>query len=314
MRIVVIGSDGQLGSDLMRVLEGKHAIGLSHQNIEITDFLGSQKMLEEYSPDIIINTAAYNKVDDAEDEPELAFQVNAFGPRNLALIARELGATLVHISTDYVFNGAKTNPYFEWDLANPLSVYGASKLAGENLVKIALREHPYFIIRTSGLYGQAGSKAKRGNFVETILRLAEKRDKIFEVVNDQILTPTYTLDLAEKIVELIMADKTNKKNFYNTYQGICHITNNGSCSWYEFAKKIFELAGLEMRVVPISSKQFGAKAKRPGYSVLNNVYLRILDLKSMRPWQEALRAYLEETGRIKRGKTTPPLRPRSEAS
>lgn len=279
MRIVVIGARGQLGSDLMMVLEG--AVALSHQEIEIRDLARSLKTVKTYSPDIIINTAAYNVVDKAEDEPELAFDVNLFGTRNLASIARELGARLVHLSTDYVFDGGKDSPYSELDSPNPLNAYGLSKLAGEYFVRTILSN--YIIIRTSGLYGRAGSMAKAGNFVETMLRLAGKQDEI-RVVNDQILSPTHTMDLARKIAELIECQAS----------GIFHITNSGYCSWYEFAKRIFTLMDLKVRVIPISSLEFGARAARPKYSVLGNFNLERVGLKRLRSWEEALLDYLNE--------------------
>lgn len=281
MRIVVVGARGQLGTDLMRVLEGEDVIPLSHQEIEVADFDSSLKVLKEYSPDVIINTAAYNRVDEAEDEPELAFEVNAFGPRNLALISKEVKTTLVHISTDYVFDGTKTSPYTESDPPNPLSAYGLSKLTGEYFVRSILSN--YFIVRTSGLYGRAGSRAKGGNFVETMLRLARNHDEV-RVVNDHVLTPTYSLDLARKIEELIQTE----------LYGLYHITNSGSCSWYEFTKRIFELMNLKTKVVPISSPEFRARAVRPSYSVLENSRLKEIGLASLRSWQEALADYLKE--------------------
>jgi len=281
VRIAVIGAKGQLGTELIKLMERDEVISLSHQEIEIADFFSSLRVLQQCLPDIIINTAAYNRVDDAENEPEVAFRINAFGSRNLSLISKELGATLVHISTDYVFDGRKSLPYAELDPPHPLNLYGFSKLVGEYFVRTILKN--YFIIRTSGLYGQAGSRSKGGNFVETMLRLAEDQNAV-RVVNDQILSPTYAFDLAAKIYQLIQTE----------HYGLFHITNSGSCSWCEFAKKIFELTNLKMEVVPISSVEFGAKAVRPPYSVLENFNLKRIDLEGLRSWPEALSAYLEE--------------------
>jgi len=190
---------------------------------------------------------------------------------------------LVHISTNYVFDGQKREPYTEDDPPNPLSVYGASKLTGEYFARNICPKH--FVIRTSGLYGVAGSRAKGGNFVETMIRLAKERKPI-RVVTDQVLTPTYTRDLAEKIKELLQTEA----------YGLYHITNSGQCSWYEFAAKIFELLGGKPDFGPTTSAEFGAKAKRPAYSVLAHERLKQLGLDDLRLWPEALEAYLEEKG------------------
>jgi dTDP-4-dehydrorhamnose reductase len=247
-----------------------------------------KQAFSKYKPGIIINTAAYVRVDDCEDEKDKAFSVNALGARNVAVVAQELGARLVHLSTDYVFGGEaelRTTPYTEFDTPVPLSIYGKSKLAGENLVRHFCLRH--FIVRTSGLFGVAGSMGKGGNFIETMLRLSKERDEL-RVVNDQIFSPTYTMDLARKIVQLMITD----------YYGIFHITNRGACSWYEFTTEILKLADITTPVVPITSDQYLQKARRPRYSVLDNSHLRLLGMDDMRPWQEALKDYLVARGHI----------------
>lgn len=286
MRVLITGSNGQLGTDLCRTLKDVELIPLTHQDIEIGDMSSVRRAVSLHKPDIIINTAAFVRVDDCEDEKDKAFLVNALGARNVAVVAEELGAKLVHISTDYVFGGEsepRAVPYTEFDAPVPLNVYGKSKLAGESFVQHLCRRH--FIIRTSGLFGVAGASGKGGNFVETILKLARERNEL-RVVNDQVFSPTYTKDLATKIAQLI----------HTEYYGIFHITNRGSCSWYEFALEILRLAGMKTPVVPITSDQFPQKAKRPHYSVLDNYHLRLLGMDGMKTWQEALKDYLIAKG------------------
>ena len=286
MKVLVTGASGQLGTDVCKVLTDSQLIRLTHKDIEIGDMDSVKQAFNKYKPDIIVNTAAYVRVDDCEDEKEKAFQVNALGARNVAVVAQELGARLVHISTDYVFGGEvgpRTTPYTEFDTPIPLSIYGKSKLAGENLVRHFCLRH--FIVRASGLFGVAGSSGKGGNFIETMLRLTRERDEL-KVVNDQVFSPTYTRDLAQKIAQLITTE----------YYGIFHITNKGACSWYEFTAEILELACIKTTVVPITSDQYPQKARRPRYSVLDNYHLRLLNMDDMRPWQEALKDYLAARG------------------
>jgi len=288
MKILVTGAGGQLGTDLCEVLRDSDLIPLTHNDIEISNMDSVKQAFNKYKPDIIINTAAYVRVDDCEDEKEKAFQVNSLGARNVAVAAQELGARLVHISSDYVFGGEaelRTTPYTEFETPIPLSIYGKSKLAGENLVRHFCLRH--FVVRASALFGVAGSSGKGGNFIETMLRLAGERDEL-KVVKDQVFSPTYTRDLAQKIAQLIETE----------YYGIFHITNKGVCSWYEFAAEIIKLAGIKTLVVPITSDQYLQKARRPRYSVLDNYHLRLLGLDDMRPWQEALRDYLAARGHI----------------
>ena len=281
MRVLVIGASGQLGTDLVKVMDDWDLVPMTHADLDICDFVYARKVLEEKKPNIVINTAAFNQVDDCEEEVSKAFWVNAFAVRNLAQICADLDCMLVHVSTNYVFDGYKKEPYKEDDLPNPLSVYGTSKLVGEYFVRNICPRH--FVIRTSGLYGVAGSRAKGGNFVETMIRLAEGGRPI-RVVNDQVLTPTYTRDLAEKIEELIQTE----------VYGLYHITNSGECSWYEFAAKIFELLDLNPDLGPTTTAEYGAQARRPAYAVLARNKLKELELNDLRPWQEALEAYLKE--------------------
>lgn len=289
MKILVTGAKGQLGTDLCQALRRFDAVPLAHSDIEIADMGSVRQAFTKYRPDVIINTAAYVRVDDCETNPGRAFQVNAIGARNVAVAAHKLGAKLLHISTDYVFGGEgnhRTTAYTEFDSPVPLNLYGRSKLAGENLIRHLCPQH--FIVRTSGLFGVAGSSGKGGNFVETMLRLASKQEEL-RVVNDQVFSPTYTKDLALKIAQLIDTE----------YYGIFHITNRGACSWHEFTREILRQAGLEVRLVSIASDEYPTLAKRPCFSVLDNYQLRLLAMDDMRPWQEALADYMREKGHLK---------------
>jgi dTDP-4-dehydrorhamnose reductase len=242
--------------------------------------------LTQLRPDVVINCAAYNFVDKAETEPDAAFAVNAWGPRSLAMVCRDLDCTLVHFSTDYVFglDEARHTPYTEADAPGPLGVYGLSKLAGEYLVRSICPKH--YVIRTCGLYGVWGSGGKGGNFVETMLRVAGQ-GKPLKVVGDQVLTPSYTVDVANAAAALIGTGR----------YGLYHLTNAGECAWFEFARTIFELAGVKADLSTTTTKEFGAPARRPGYSVLATEKYRGLGLPGIRAWREALGSYLEERRR-----------------
>lgn len=282
MRILIIGATGQLGSDLAKILaDDCDLVPLSHADLDVCDFVYTRNVLTDAEPDIVINTAAFHRVDDCEEQPEKAFWVNAYAVRKLAQVCAEIDCVLVHLSTDYVFAGEKREPYAEDDVPNPLNVYGVSKLAGEYFVRHICPKH--FVIRTSGLYGVAGASGKGGNFVETMIRLA-REGKPIRVVDDQVLTPTYTQELAHKLKELLQTEA----------YGLYHMTNGGQCSWYEFAGKIFELLDMEPDFAPTTSAEFGAKARRPAYSVLAHHRLRQLGLDDLRPWPEALKAYFDE--------------------
>ena len=283
MKVVLIGAKGQLGSDLTLILKtnGYEVVSLTHANVEVTDMGSIRSTLIPAQPDVVINTAAYHKVEEAEGNPAQAFAVNTIGPRNLALVCRDMELPLVHFSTDYVFSGLKGSPYVESDPVDPANIYGVSKAAGEMVLRYLWPRH--FIVRTSGLYGKVGSSGKGGNFVELMLQLA-REGKSIKVVNDQILTPTSTHALALQIAALIKTDA------YGTY----HATCQGECTWYDFAVEIFRRAGLNSQLSPQTTTQSGVQVKRPPYSVLENANLKCIDIDLMPSWQDALQSYLTE--------------------
>jgi dTDP-4-dehydrorhamnose reductase len=280
MKVMVIGAAGQLGSDLCRVLnaQGILVIPLVHSQLDVTDAERVEKAIASARPDVVINTAAFHKVDLCESEPARSFAVNAIGPWNLARACQRSDAVLVHFSTDYVFGGEQRRPYSEDDLPGPISVYGVSKLAGECMIPFNCRR--YFTIRTCGLYGIVGSAGKGGNFVETMLKKAAEGVPI-RVVNDQRLTPTFTGDLAEVVAKLI----------HTKAHGLYHVTNEGECSWFEFAQKIFDLAGVTADLKPITTPEFYTPVQRPAYSVLSKAKLAGLGL-CIPHWQDGLKRYL----------------------
>ena len=285
MKITLLGANGQLGHDLQPVLNAHELRSLTRNEIDVTDFNRTRKLLFELHPDLILNTTAYHRVDDCESKPELAYQANVLAVLNLVRIANDLGAVLVHISTDYVFDGCAREPYTEDAVPFPLSVYANSKLSGEFLVRALCQK--YFLIRTCGLYGSAGSQGKGGNFVETMIAKA-KRGESIRVVSDQVVTPTYTVDLARQIAKVVPLSD----------YGLYHMTNEGSCSWYEFAGAIFELSGIQADLSPTTSDIYKAPATRPRYSVLENARLKRLGLNQMRHWREALASYLKEKNHL----------------
>jgi len=284
MKVALIGVEGQLGTDVNSYFkrEGVEVTGLiGLKDIDVCDYKSSDSILKRINPDIVINTAAFHDVDRCEDEALSAFKVNVLGVKNLSLICSDLNIPLMHFSSDYVFDGKKNEPYIETDCPAPLSMYGISKLAGEQVIQNILEK--YYIARLCGLYGRAGAIGKGStNFVEMIIKLGVEKKEI-KVVDDQIVTPTSTVDVAEKLLEIIHTGK----------YGIYHLTNSGSCSWYEFACEISRLAKLDVKIIPISSEQFGAKAKRPYYSVLDNYNLRKIGLEDLPHWKESLRYYIE---------------------
>ncbi|GGF92224.1 dTDP-4-dehydrorhamnose reductase [Paenibacillus abyssi] len=277
-KILVTGAGGQLGRELVlwKSESDMEIIGCGREDLDITDLEDCRRALLLNKPDAVIHCAAYTTVDQAESEPDEAFRVNAAGTRNIAVAAREVGAKLCYISTDYVFDGAASIPYNEYDATNPQTVYGKSKLAGEQLVQ-TLHDR-YFIVRTSWLYGRYGN-----NFVKTMLKLAQERDHL-KVVQDQVGSPTFTYDLAQFIIELIHTDKF----------GLYHASNTGVCSWYEFAKEIFEASGQSVQVEPCSTADFPRPAPRPAYSVMDHCGIRSNDLSPLRHWREALVCYLKD--------------------
>lgn len=283
MRIALIGAAGQLGTDLHRQLSGE-VIPLTHAEVEVTDPESIQTMLDRVQPDMVVNTSAYNLVDRAETEVAAAMAVNAWGPRNLALACSQRELTLAHLSTDYVFGleNDVCSPLRETDLPGPQGVYAASKLMGEYFVRSLCPRH--FVIRTCGLYGQAATKAK-GNFVLTMLRLAKEKPQL-KVVADQRCVPSYTHDVAEAIAALVKTEA----------YGLYHATNSGESSWFEVATEAVRLAGLTTPVLPITTHEFGAPAPRPAYSVLDCSKITGITGLPLRPWKQALIAYLREIG------------------
>ncbi len=287
MKIAVIGAAGQLGMDIGRAFEenGDQVHRLGHGDIEIASRESVHDTLSEIAPDVIVNTAAFHQVEQCEDDPAKAFAVNAGGARNLATSASDLNALVIHLSTDYVFDGDKGTPYVERDLPQPLNVYGNSKLAGEYFVRSTSPRH--FVVRTSALYGISPCRAKGGlNFVELMRKLARDESEI-KVVDGELITPTATAELAKQIVKLSRWDE----------YGLYHATAEGSCSWYEFAKEIFHLTGTEARLKVASATDFSSKVRRPKYSVLENAGLKYAGINVFRSWQDGLKEYLATTNR-----------------
>lgn len=277
--MAVVGSNGQLGQDLMRVF-GEAARGVTHQDLDVTDELAVFQAIQGLRPDWIINTAAFHKVDDCEANATLAFNVNALGAFNVARAATSVGAGIVFLSTDYVFGSEeeRNKPYTEADCPGPLNVYGISKHAGECLVVLANPRH--CIVRSAGLYGTATSR-KGWTFPEIVLQKAKSGEQL-RVVNDQVLSPTFTLDLARGIRELIHLD----------VRGVVHMTNAGQCSWFELARMTLFLAGVESDIEAIDSGQMPRRARRPQYSALRSIRLEGLGIEPLREWKHALQDYL----------------------
>ena len=282
MRVAVIGAKGQLGQDIVKTVPKDVILEtFTHQDFDITnkkdvmDYLGSENKF-----DVIINTAAFHKTDQCEEEPEKAFLVNTIGVKNLVDICKKNDSILIHISTDYVFDGNKLEskkPYTEEETPNPINVYGLSKYAGELIIKNYLEK--YYIVRVASLYGKAGASGKGGNFVYTIIKKAKNGEPL-KVIDDIFMSPAYTLDAAKKIWEIILEKKP---------YGIYHITNSGYCSWYEFAVKILEYSGLRNKVdiKPVKHTEFRTKARRPLWSPLKSV--KGIEL---RRWDEALKDFI----------------------
>ncbi len=284
MKIAVIGANGQLGNDLVAAFSenGDEVFGLAHADIEISDLSSVSHTLESIRPQVIVNTAAMHHVENCEREPERAFAVNALGPRNLALAARGLDAVLLHVSTDYVFDGSKGSPYVEEDNPMPLNAYGITKVAGEHFVRATTEKQ--FVVRTSGLYGKSPCRAKGGlNFIELMLKLAKERGEV-RVVDSEVVSPTSTAELAQQIVRLSQSD----------CYGLYHATAEGSCSWYEFAREIFDLTGTKVQLHAAGPNEFPAKVARPKYSVLENHALKRQSLNIFKSWQEGLQKYLAQ--------------------
>lgn len=277
MRILVTGVKGQLGYDVVNELEkrGHTAIGVDVEEMDITDGSAVEKEMKADDLDAVIHCAAYTAVDAAEDNREICMRVNADGTRNIARICKQLGLKMVYISTDYVFDGKGERPWEPDDARSPLNVYGESKYQGELAVEEYLDK--YFIVRIAWVFGVNGK-----NFIKTMLKLAENRKEI-NVVNDQTGSPTYTYDLAVLLVDMVETEK------YGRY----HATNEGLCTWYEFAQEIFKQAGVDVKLNPVTSEEFSAKAKRPYNSRMDKSKLTENGFALLPPWQDALKRYLE---------------------
>lgn len=275
MKALVAGAGGQLGRELVSALGDQVAWAGDRAELDVTDGDAVAAVLERVRPDVIFNATAYNRVDQAETEPDVALAVNALAPRRLALVARETSALMVHFSTDYVFDGESTHPYREDDCPRPLGVYGVSKRTGEQLVAGAGGEH--LIIRTSGVLGRGGSQQKGGSFAGRILARA-RQGKPLRVVADQTFAPTCAADLAAATLALVRTGA----------RGLVHITNSGSCTWHELAEATLALAGIDVPVEAIESAQLALPARRPAYSVLDTRRSVELGLEPLRSWREAL--------------------------
>ena len=279
MKVLITGAKGQLGCDLIKALDFPSCTlyPFSREELDITNDSQVRALVRETKPDIIINAAAYTKVDLCEENRDLAFKVNSLGVYNLVKVCKEFHIDLVHFSTDYVFDGTKSSPYKETDTIQPLNAYGISKVAGEYIIQAHLEN--YFIIRTSGLFG--GSPTQHSNFVTRMIGLSQKNMEL-RIVNDQILSPTYGPSLASSLTPLIESKK------YGTY----HITNQGSCTWYDFACEIFKILNNKITIIPISSTERVAPAKRPKYSVLSNEKAKKMGILPPPHWKDALKIYL----------------------
>jgi dTDP-4-dehydrorhamnose reductase len=284
MKVCVIGGNGQLGSDVVQAFQnaGDEVRSLCHTDIELANLDSVSDCLKGASPQVVVNTAAMHHVEQCEQQPEKAFAVNAIGSRNLALVTRDLGAALIHISTDYVFDGEKAAPYVEDDAPVPLNVYGNSKLAGEQFVRTINPKH--FVLRVSAIYGNQPCRAKGGrNFVELMLKLGRERGMV-RVVDSEFVSPTPTVQIAAQVREMSQCEA----------YGLYHGTSEGSCSWYEFAREIFCVADVAVDVQIAGPNEFPAKVPRPKYSVLENRNLKRIGLNRFTPWQSGLREYLKE--------------------
>lgn len=281
MRVMVIGAAGQVGTDLVELLahSGEEVTALTRSQLDVTQSSELREALVRNRPDFVINCSVYHPVDECESHPDSSFAVNAIAVRNLGLAANELGSAVVHFSSDYVFDGELGRPYGEEDSPNPINVFGISKFAGEQLLRLVCPRH--LIIRTSGLYGLTGSRVKRGNFVETMLRLGA-RDGRVRVVNDLYIAQTYTHNVAKQTLALIRSER------YGTY----HASDHGRYSWCEFAQKIFQYTGMKVEVVPVSHTEMPSAARRPRFSVLENRRLKALGLDQMQPIEVGLQEYL----------------------
>lgn len=277
MRVLVTGVKGQLGYDVVKELEkrGHQPIGVDREEMDLMNNEAIRNFIMQVKPEAIIHCAAYTAVDKAEEEVEVCYQINAEAVKVIAECAKELEIKLIYISTDYVFDGTKEGEYVETDTPNPINVYGASKLKGEQYVQSLLTD--YYIVRISWVFGVNGN-----NFIKTMRRLGTERDEL-NIIHDQVGSPTYTADLAPLLVEMIETDK----------YGIYHATNEGTCTWYEFANEIFKQSGIDVKTNPITTNQYPTAAKRPMNSRMSKAKLVESDFKLLPTWEKALQEYLK---------------------
>ncbi|MFN2489112.1 MAG: dTDP-4-dehydrorhamnose reductase [Actinomycetota bacterium] len=288
MRVAVLGASGQLGSDLVRAFGdrgGYDLVPLGHGDVEVTRADQVRDVLRDAAADVVVNCAAYHRVDECESQVDKTFQINSVGSVNVARACDERGALCVFISSDYVFDGAKGAPYVEEDVTSPLNVYGASKLAGEHLLRQGCSR--WLVVRVASLFGVAGASGKGGNFVEAILAKGAAGGPV-QVVNDISMSPTYTWDAARGL-ELLVREEA---------EGLFHLTNGGSTTWHGFASKILEQVGSNVAPEPIESEAQGAKARRPKNSSLGSERASDTVAGIMRDWDDALKHYLVEKGHI----------------
>lgn len=280
MRVLLLGANGQLGSDIVRLWHDPEIelVSATRADADVTDAEAIAALIDRERPQAIVNTTAFHNLPIAEQDPELCFRVNVLGGRNVAKAAAEAGAAVVQISTDYVFDGTKRTPYLEDDARRGVNIYGAAKIATEDVVRQVNSEA--LIVRVSGLYGLAGSAGKGGNFVETMRRLAGEGNPV-RVVSDQVTAPTNTSEIAEALLPLVR----------DGWRGIVHLAAAEGCSWYDFAKAIFELANLSPELQPVTTAEFAAPLQRPMYSVLGSTRA-----PRLRHWRDGLERYLREKG------------------
>ncbi|MBL0059210.1 MAG: dTDP-4-dehydrorhamnose reductase [Elusimicrobia bacterium] len=282
MRVLLLGAQGQLGAELVHTNPGHTLLLHTRLDADLTDAAALERFVRGAAPEIVLNTAAFNRTELCEKDPVPAFAVNTLAPRALASLCAGLGARLVHFSTDFVFDGKKGAPYVETDPPNPMTVYALSKYGGERFVLAASETN--MVCRTAGLYGVTGSRSKGGNFVQTVLSRARNGETL-RVVDDIVMSPTYARDLAEKVWELL-----DRKVPGGTY----HLTNGGGCTWFQFAQAVLETAGLSAPLAPISSAQWSGSMRRSPDTRLVSERLLALGIRPLRPWREALAAYFAQ--------------------
>ncbi len=286
MRVAIVGANGQLGTELIKQFSQHDVVPWTRRDFDVRDHRRAEDAVLSLRPDVLINTAAFHKTDACEDDPALAFSVNTSAVQNLARVAAACDAAFVHVSTDYVFDGAQRNPYVEDDRPNPINVYGTSKFAGEHFAAAAWPRS--YIVRIASLFGAAGSNGKGGNTVEMVLAKAG-RGEVLAFVDDVVMSPTYAVDAARAIRFLMETDAPS---------GTYHLTNDGACSWYAFAGEILRQAGVAADLRPTTLAELAPRARRPHYSALTSRRLPALGLKPLRPWQEALAAYLTDRAAV----------------